>query len=128
MALAARNPVGCASSGSTSGSRAVVAPAMLSRRAAAPRRAAVRVRSEESAKEAAATPLEKTGPNFTPLRDINQIMATLPHRWGACLHTRRGLLGWQPRRAALVAPCTSRPCAPRSAGVKTPAAGRKAAI
>jgi 3-hydroxyacyl-[acyl-carrier-protein] dehydratase len=27
---------------------------------------------------------EKTGPNFKPLRDINAIMKTLPHRCDAC--------------------------------------------
>jgi 3-hydroxyacyl-[acyl-carrier-protein] dehydratase len=27
---------------------------------------------------------EKTGPNFKPLRDINQIMGTLPHRCARC--------------------------------------------
>ncbi|KAG1674570.1 hypothetical protein FOA52_001819 [Chlamydomonas sp. UWO 241] len=45
------------------------------------RRSAVVVRAEEGATEAPVVTVEKQGPNFKPLKDINQIMATLPHRY-----------------------------------------------
>ena len=79
MAFATRN---------AAGSRCPIA-----QRAAAPSRTArvVRVRADAAAPAAAPASLgtEKTGPNFAALRDINQIMATLPHRCGIEEDSRR---------------------------------------
>lgn len=40
-----------------------------------------RADGDGAAATAAPVSLEKTGPNFPALRDINAIMQTLPHRW-----------------------------------------------
>lgn len=51
---------------------------------AAPARARASLRVVAEATDAAAAPavgIEKSGPNFKALRDINAIMATLPHRY-----------------------------------------------
>lgn len=47
----------------------------------------------------AALPLEKTGPNFKPLREINQIMATLPHRYPFLLVDR--VVEWEKEKYAI---------------------------
>lgn len=75
MALLARNTA--FASGRAGAPRAAVPRAVRSRIAL--RRPAVVVRAEET-DDAKVLPLEKTGPNFTALKDINTIMATLPHR------------------------------------------------
>lgn len=55
---------------------------MFSTRAHIRRVPAVKVRADAAPAADAPAPVrtEKTGPNFTALRDINQIMQTLPHR------------------------------------------------
>jgi hypothetical protein len=39
------------------------------------------IRCNATEAEAAAKPLEKSGPNFKAAKDIDAIMATLPHRY-----------------------------------------------
>jgi hypothetical protein len=65
------------------GSKQVASPVRVG---VARRPVALTVRAETAATAAAApakVQTEKTGPNFKPLRDINAIMKTLPHRYVA---------------------------------------------
>jgi hypothetical protein len=46
-----------------------------------PARRVQQIRCNATEAEAAAKPLEKSGPNFKAAKDIDAIMATLPHRY-----------------------------------------------
>ncbi|GAX79748.1 hypothetical protein CEUSTIGMA_g7189.t1 [Chlamydomonas eustigma] len=57
------------------------------------------VAQAEATEKPAGTGVEKTGPNFVALRDINQIMATLPHRYPFLLVDR--VIEWEKEKYAI---------------------------
>lgn len=64
------------------------------------------VRAEATADAAPAkVATEKTGPNFTALRDINQIMKTLPHRYPFLLVDR--VVEWEKEKYAVGYKCVT---------------------
>ncbi len=79
MALASRNIQSSRTCSSVAGCRRGVAPFRPVRKVAQS------VRADAAAEAPKA--VEKSGPNFKALRDINQIMQTLPHRCG-CVNNR----------------------------------------
>ncbi|PNH00018.1 (3R)-hydroxymyristoyl-[acyl-carrier-protein] dehydratase, partial [Tetrabaena socialis] len=74
-----------------------------------PARAMPTVRADAAAPAATEAPkalsVEKTGPNFTALRDINQIMATLPHRYPFLLVDR--VVEWEKEKYAVGYKCVT---------------------
>ncbi|PNW85724.1 hypothetical protein CHLRE_03g208050v5 [Chlamydomonas reinhardtii] len=83
-----------------------------SRPAAVPRCVAVRpvrklaiVRADAAPETPKALGTEKTGPNFKALRDINQIMQTLPHRYPFLLVDR--VVEWEKEKYAVGYKCVT---------------------
>mmetsp|Transcript_23401 Transcript_23401/g.59903 ORF Transcript_23401/g.59903 Transcript_23401/m.59903 type:complete len:207 (-) Transcript_23401:353-973(-) len=101
MALLAKNQVRCGTSARTS--RKAVAPAFRP----VGRCAAVKVVAEAPAPAAAPAKVgtEKTGPNFKALRDVNQIMQTLPHRYPFLLVDR--VVEWEKEKYAVGYKCVT---------------------
>lgn len=90
MALASRNIQSSRTCSSVAGCRRGVAPFRPVRKVAQS------VRADAAAEAPKA--VEKSGPNFKALRDINQIMQTLPHR---CGRTHSCCLGLFDRHASV---------------------------
>jgi len=65
----------------------------------------VRVAAEVAAAAPATSGTEKTGPNFKPLREINQIMQTLPHRYPFLLVDR--VVEWEKEKYAVGYKCVT---------------------
>lgn len=101
MALLAKNQVHCGTSARAS--RKAVAP--VSRIPSRARIVRVAADSAASAPATATVGTEKTGPNFKPLRDINQIMATLPHRYPFLLVDR--VVEWEKQKLAVGYKCVT---------------------
>ncbi|KAG2436971.1 hypothetical protein HXX76_006486 [Chlamydomonas incerta] len=86
---------------------------VTSRPPAAPRSVAVRparkvaivVRADAAPEAAKPVGVEKTGPNFKALRDINQIMQTLPHRYPFLLVDR--VVEWEKEKYAVGYKCVT---------------------
>lgn len=97
MALASRNIQSSRTCSSVAGCRRGVAPFRPVRKVAQS------VRADAAAEAPKA--VEKSGPNFKALRDINQIMQTLPHRYPFLLVDR--VVEWEKEKYAVGYKCVT---------------------
>ncbi|KAG2425884.1 hypothetical protein HYH02_014947 [Chlamydomonas schloesseri] len=93
-------------------SRSMQSGRVPSRPAPAPRSVTIRparkmaiVRADAAPEAPKAVATEKTGPNFKALRDINQIMQTLPHRYPFLLVDR--VVEWEKEKYAVGYKCVT---------------------